>query len=65
MHLSPRQLQIISLVAAGLSDKAIARQLGISPRTIRTHLEKLFHAYGLHTRAAAVCAWLRQGTYDR
>jgi DNA-binding CsgD family transcriptional regulator len=57
--LTPRQSEILSLVALGMSDKEIAGRLGIAPRTIRTHLERLFHEYGLSSRSAAVAAWLR------
>jgi DNA-binding CsgD family transcriptional regulator len=42
-----------------MSDKEIALRLGVAPRTIRTHLERLFHEYGLSSRSAAVAAWLR------
>ena len=57
--LTPRQSEILTLVAVGLSDKQIAAQLGVAPRTIRTHLERLFHDYGFSSRSAAVAAWLR------
>ncbi len=56
---TPRQAEILSLVARGLGDKAIADSLGVAPRTIRTHLERLFHEYGFSTRSEAVAAWLR------
>jgi DNA-binding NarL/FixJ family response regulator len=58
MHVTPRQAQILRLVAAGLSDKEIASRLGLSPRTIQSHLDRLFLEHGLHKRAAAVAAWL-------
>jgi DNA-binding CsgD family transcriptional regulator len=57
--LTPRQSEILSLVALGMSDKEIAFRLGVAPRTIRTHLERLFREYGLSSRSAAVAAWLR------
>jgi DNA-binding CsgD family transcriptional regulator len=56
---TPRQAEILSLVARGFGDKEIADSLGVAPRTIRTHLERLFHEYGFSTRAEAVAAWLR------
>jgi DNA-binding NarL/FixJ family response regulator len=58
MRVTPRQAQILRLVASGLSDKEIATRLGVSPRTIQSHLDRLFLEHGLHKRAAAVAAWL-------
>ena len=60
MHVTPRQEQILRLVASGLSDKEIASRLGLSPRTIQSHLDRLFLEHGIHKRAAAVAAWLRE-----
>lgn len=54
---SPRQTEIVSLIASGHSDKQIARLLGVSQRTVRTQLERLFAANGLHSRAQAVHVW--------
>jgi len=45
------------LVAAGLGDKEIAKQLGLSSRTVRTHLEIYFRRTGQHNRIGAVLAW--------
>ncbi len=59
MHVTPRQAQILGLVASGLSDKEIATRLGVSPRTIQSHLDRLYLEHGLHKRSAAVAAWLR------
>lgn len=39
--LSPRQMEVAELLAAGLSRGEIARELGISERTVRAHLERL------------------------
>lgn len=55
-----RQAEILSLVAAGLSDKEIASRLGVSPRTIQSHMDRLFLQHGFHKRTAAVAAWLRE-----
>jgi DNA-binding CsgD family transcriptional regulator len=38
-HLTPRQLQIVGYVAAGLTDHEIAATLAISPRTVRMHCD--------------------------
>jgi DNA-binding CsgD family transcriptional regulator len=59
-YFTARQKEIVALVASGLSDKQIAACLGVSPRTVRTHLERLFHAHALHSRSAAVAEWLQQ-----
>ncbi len=56
---SPRQTEIVSLIASGYSDKQIARALGISQRTVRTQLERLYTTNGLHCRAQAVLIWSR------
>jgi DNA-binding CsgD family transcriptional regulator len=56
---TPRQAEILSLVARGMGDKEIAENLGVAPRTIRTHLERLFREYGLSSRSEAVAVWLR------
>ena len=60
MHVTPRQAQILWRIALGLSDKEIASSLGVSPRTVQTHLVRLFREHGLHTRAAAVACWMEE-----
>jgi DNA-binding NarL/FixJ family response regulator len=54
---SPRQTEIVGLIASGYSDKQIALHLQVSPRTVRTQLERLYAAHGLHSRAQAVLIW--------
>lgn len=61
MNLSPRQMQILTLIAEGHPDKDIAQRLGVSVRTIDSHLQRLYQRYGLHSRAAVVAKWLREG----
>lgn len=56
--LSPRQEQIIALVALGLSDKEISTRLAISRHTVRTYLDRLFQHLGCRTRTHAVALWL-------
>jgi len=57
---SGREAQIVELIALGCEDKEIASRLGISRRTVRTHLERLFSDLGVHSRAAAVAIWMSQ-----
>jgi DNA-binding CsgD family transcriptional regulator len=61
MQLSPRQEEVLTLIAAGFTDKEIAVRLGVGQRTVRTHLERLYARHGLHNRAGALTAWLRSG----
>jgi DNA-binding NarL/FixJ family response regulator len=51
---SSRQLAIVELISAGLSDKQIAIRLGISTGTVKTHLRRLYRTKGVPNRAAAV-----------
>ena len=61
VRFSPRQAEIVSLIASGYSDKQIAAALRVSPRTVRTHIERLYAAHGLHSRAQAVLVWATNG----
>jgi len=57
-HFSPRQSEILTLMAAGFSDKEIARKIGISYPTVRTHVDRIFRDNGLRNRTEAVAVWL-------
>jgi DNA-binding CsgD family transcriptional regulator len=54
--LTKRELEVLQLVAEGLTNREIARRLFISPATVRTHLEHVFEKLGVGTRTAAVRA---------
>jgi DNA-binding CsgD family transcriptional regulator len=56
-RLTPRELQVLRLVAAGDTNKAIAAELRLSERTIERHLSNIFNKLDLSTRAAAT-AWV-------
>jgi DNA-binding NarL/FixJ family response regulator len=56
--LSAQQRRIAELAAAGWTSKQIAAQLSLSPRTIDTHLHRLFRKLGI-TRRAGLSAALR------
>jgi len=54
LTLTPRQAEILALASKGLTDKEIARRLGISPCTVRSHLHHVYQYNGLPNRTAAV-----------
>jgi DNA-binding NarL/FixJ family response regulator len=63
-HLSRRELQILQMLAYGATTKEIAHQLGISPHTVKTHIERIFEKLGANDRAQAVAIALRKGLVD-
>ncbi|PCK07365.1 MAG: hypothetical protein COA42_14750 [Alteromonadaceae bacterium] len=52
-HLTPRESEVIGQVALGLSNKVLARNLGIAPKTVNAHLEKIFRKLQVSNRTAA------------
>jgi DNA-binding CsgD family transcriptional regulator len=64
-RLTPRQAQILALAANGLSDKEIAKRLGVTHRTVRSHFEKLFHDRGIRNRSQAIALWSARNADDR
>lgn len=59
--LSGRQLEILALVAEGLSNRDIAQQLQISSNTVRDHLSEIMLRLEVNNRASAVSSALRRG----
>jgi len=60
-RLSARELEILSLVAQGKSNKEIARHLHISQATVKTHLLHIYAKLGVSDRTAAVTEGMRRG----
>jgi LuxR family maltose regulon positive regulatory protein len=52
--LSPRETDILRLIAHGLSNKEIARRLNIGPETVKSHLKSVFTKLGVERRSQAV-----------
>ena len=55
-QLTPRQHEVLELIAAGHSTAEIARELTLSAETVRNHLRTLFKALNAHTRPEAIAA---------
>lgn len=58
---SDREVQLISLLAAGRSNEELASDLGISVRTVESHLRRLFARYGLLSRTELAMLAVREG----
>lgn len=61
VRLTPRELEIIALMAAGRSNKKIAAALFISTTTVKTHIERAQDKLGTRGRAAVVAQAIRLG----
>ena len=60
-ELTPRQLEIMSLIAKGRSNKEIGFALGIQERTVKFHVAALFDRLGTSSRTEALVVALRLG----
>ncbi|HEY5482259.1 MAG TPA: response regulator transcription factor [Propionibacteriaceae bacterium] len=52
-QLSPRERDVLRLIAENLTDRQIAESLGISSRTVATHVSSILHKFGVRNRAEA------------
>lgn len=59
--LTDRERTILLLAAGGLTNKAIAREMALSPRTVQLHLIRIFEKLGVASRTEAVVMCLRRG----
>ena len=59
--LTPRQREVISLIAEGRTMKEVAAALGLSPRTVETHKYQIMEALGLPTTAELIRYALEHG----
>ena len=60
-ELTPREKEILELLAEGITDREIAYRLGISAYTVRTHVKHVREALGARTRWEAVAKAYRAG----
>ena len=59
--LTPREIEVLRLIAAGHTAKEAARQLEIAPKTADNHIQSLYSKIGVTTRAAAALYALERG----
>ncbi|HSC05466.1 MAG TPA: helix-turn-helix transcriptional regulator [Steroidobacteraceae bacterium] len=57
--LTPRQTEILALVAAGYRNREVAAVLEIEEETVKSHMRKALERLGARNRAHAVALWLK------
>lgn len=62
--LSPRESEVIAMMAGGLSVPDIAARLHLAPTTVRTHVQRLYEKLGVSDRGAAVAEAMRRRLVD-
>jgi DNA-binding NarL/FixJ family response regulator len=63
-RLTPRERDVLGLLAEGLATGAIAERLYISPKTVGTHVQRILAKLGVHSRAEAVGFAFREGLVE-
>jgi DNA-binding NarL/FixJ family response regulator len=64
LGLSQRESEVLGLIVAGLSNRAIAARLIIGDETVKSHTRAIYRKLGVGDRAAAVAAALREGVFQ-
>lgn len=62
--LSPREREVLTLIAAGRSIPAMAKELFLAPSTVKTHVQRLYEKLGVSDRGAAVAEAMRRKILD-
>jgi len=62
--LTPRQREVLELVAAGLTSQKVAEKLGLSARTVDRHIENMLRRLQMHSRVELVRYAIREGLID-
>ena len=60
-RLTPREREILELLAEGMRSKQIARELVISPKTVASHIQSVLAKLGVHSRAEAIAIAYKEG----
>jgi DNA-binding NarL/FixJ family response regulator len=62
--LSAREVEVLLLVARGLTTKAIGHRLGIAPKTVGNHIESIYTKIGVSSRVEAAMFAMQQGLVE-
>ena len=62
--LTPREIEVLSLIARGASTRQAARELGITAKTAETHIERIYAKTGASTRSTATLFAMQHGLLD-
>jgi DNA-binding NarL/FixJ family response regulator len=60
-QLTPRERDVLALLAIGANSKTIAKKLAVTPNTVRTHVQSIHSKLGVHSRLEAVAFAVRYG----
>ncbi len=63
-HLSPRQQQVLELMAEGMTNNEIGDELGVTERTVKAYAQELYDKLGVRNRAGAVAEAAKLGLLD-
>jgi HD-GYP domain-containing protein (c-di-GMP phosphodiesterase class II) len=62
--LTPREIEVLTLIARGASTRQVAQRLSITPKTVETHIERIYTKTGASTRSTATLFALQHGLLD-
>jgi DNA-binding NarL/FixJ family response regulator len=62
--LTPREIEVLTLIARGASTRQAARQLSITPKTTETHIERIYAKTGASTRSTVTLFAMQHGLLD-
>jgi DNA-binding NarL/FixJ family response regulator len=62
--LTAREVEVLTLIARGASKRDVAKQLGITPKTAGTHIERIYTKIGVSTRSTAALFAMQHGLLD-
>ena len=62
--LTPREIEVLALIARGATTRQVAQRLEITPKTAETHIERIYTKTGASTRSTATLFAMQHGLLD-